>query len=183
MKIVCKDVCIEPGLLPTNEEELNAQTNGTAGARLDISARGVWSAAERTFFDVRVTHANSNSNRGKTLEQVYKQNENEKKNLYNERILNVEKCSFTPLVFTTSGGMGPECQKLNKRLGEKIAMKTKEQYSIVMKHIRTKLCFALLKSILVGIRGYRGKRVCEDTSQITDVSLELIPYASAYETN
>ena len=29
--------------------------------------------------------------------------------------LNIEKASFTPLVFSTSGGMGPECHRLHKR--------------------------------------------------------------------
>ena len=78
--------------------------------------RGMWSQGEKTYFDVRVTHTNALSNRGKTLDQIYRQNENEKKNLYNERIINVEKSSFTPLVFSTSGGMAPECLNSIKEL-------------------------------------------------------------------
>ena len=55
--------------------------------------------------------------------------------------------------------MGPECLKLNKRIAEKnIRKKTNEIYSQVMMHIRTRLRFALLKSTLVGLRGYRGKK-------------------------
>ena len=181
LKEVCRDVCIEPVLLPVNEEELNSQTNGAPKARLDISARGVWSAGERTFFDARVTHANSGSNRGKSLEQIYRQNENEKKKLYNERILNVEKSTFTPLIFTTTGGMGPECQKFNKRMAEMIATKTKEDYSLTMTHIRTKLSFALLKSVLVGMRGFKGKRHGEG-DPISEISLNLIPEVPTYET-
>ena len=154
---VCRDVQIEPGLLPANQEELRAQTNGAPKARLDIAARGVWSQGEKTYFDVRVTHTNALSNRGKTLDQIYRKNENEKKNLYNDRIINVEKSSFTPLVFSTSGGMVPECLKLNKRIAELLAHKRNEQYSVVMSFIRTRLRFALLKSTLISIRGYRGK--------------------------
>ena len=48
---------------------------------------------------------------------------NLKKNKYGERVLESEKGSFTPLVFNTSGGMGPECARLNKRLAELIAIK------------------------------------------------------------
>ena len=79
MREVCRDVQVEPVLLPVNEEELRAQTNNAPSARLDVSARGVWNEGEKTFFDVRVTHTHAESNRGKSLEQIYRQNENEKR--------------------------------------------------------------------------------------------------------
>ena len=117
------------------------------------------------------------------MEQIYRYNENGKKKLYNERIPNVEKSTFTPLVFTTSGGMGPECQKLNKRLGELIAEKRNELYSCVMMHIRTRLRFALLKSTLVGLRGYRGKRKNNRIqTEAEDIAYNLIPQRQCYET-
>ena len=61
LKEVCRDIKTEPELLPcaTPEE-----------ARLDVSAVGVWSAMERTFFDVRVMHPNSPSYIHKTPEQT-----------------------------------------------------------------------------------------------------------------
>ena len=96
MKEVCKDVQTEPGLLPANEDEMRRGTNTALQARLDISARGVWSHSERTFFDVRITHPNTETNRGKTLSQIYQKNEKEKNNLYNERIINIEK-ALSPL--------------------------------------------------------------------------------------
>ena len=34
-----------------------------------------------------------------------------RKKEYNERVLNVEKGNFTPLVFLTSGGMSKECKR------------------------------------------------------------------------
>ena len=51
-KEVCKDVVVEPRLLPLENEEVE----GTSGDRAapDISSRGIWSTFERTFFDVRV---------------------------------------------------------------------------------------------------------------------------------
>jgi len=37
---------------------------------------------------------------------------------YNQRVIDIEKCSLNPLVLTTSGGMR-ECNTVNKRLAEK----------------------------------------------------------------
>ena len=68
----------------------------------------------------------------------------------------MEKATFVPLVFTTSGGMSPECEKCNKRIEEILAIKTKESYSDTMSSFRKKIRFALLKATLIAIRGYRG---------------------------
>ena len=76
--------------------------------------------------------------------------------------------------------MGPECHKLNKRIAETIASKQKEEYSQVMKHIRCKLRFALLKATLIAIRGVRGKVGAEE-DEICDISFNLIPKEQAYE--
>jgi len=51
----------------------------------------------------------------------------------------MEKSSFNPLVFTTSGGMAPECNRVNKRLAEKIAEKHSKSYASVITSIRAKL--------------------------------------------
>ena len=64
----------------------------------------------------------------------------------------MEKGSFCPLVFTITGGMGPECEKVNKRIATLVSDKRKEKYSDVINHIRTRLRFALLRSILIAIR-------------------------------
>ena len=177
MEKVCKDVRTEPRLLPEmrngNEEEDRK--------RPDISARGVWSPAEKTFFDILVTHPNADSYLHKSLDAIYHEKETQKKNKYNERVINVEKASFTPLVFTTTGGMSPECERLNKRLAEKIAAKQSEMYSQVMAHIRTRLRFALLKATLVAVRGIRGRVAPLVEDDIEEISFNLIPQERAYE--
>ena len=58
-----------------------------------------------------------------SLKALYKQNESEKKALYEDRVLQVEKGSFHPLVFLTTGGTGPSCTKVIKRIAGKIAGK------------------------------------------------------------
>ena len=57
----------------------------------------------------------------KTTSEVFKEQEDEKKRKYQQRVLDVEMGSFTPLVFGTNGGMGNECQRFLKHLADKIA--------------------------------------------------------------
>ena len=101
---------------------------------------------------------------------------------YSDRIIQVEKGSFVPLVYTTTGGMGPQCIKTHKRIAQLYAEKKNERYADVMNHIRTRLRFALLKSVLIAIRGARGKgsRSWEEHT-LSNISFNLIPYAKTYE--
>ena len=172
---VCKDVKLEPELIPTQLELEGA--DGDA-ARPDISARGVWNPCEKTFLGVIVTHPTTKTNLPLSMEKIYLARENCKKAKYNDRIINIEKASFTPLVFTTIGGMGPECEQFNRRLAELISNKRKEKYCHVMAHLRTRLRFALLKAIVIAIHGYRGaNKHKDDETPLSEVSYNLIPEA------
>ena len=178
---VCKDVKVEPELLPLGNGGTRS-TNVAEKARLDVSAVGIWSSMERTFLDVRVFHPNSPSYLNTSPTQLYVQQEKEKKRMYNDRILQVEKGSFSPLIFTTTGGMGPEATRYHKKVAELISVKKGEQYSDVVNHIRTRIRFSLLKSVLVAVRGERGRRRRQvHVPPITDLSLNLIPERTTYE--
>jgi len=157
MREVCRDVQTEPTLLPINGYDYQRKVNTADNARLDISAWGLWNSCKKTFFDIRITYPTSQSYSGKSLAEVYQQHEKEK-DKYNQKVIDMEKSSFNPLVFTTTGGMAPECNRVNKRLAEKIAAKRRESYASVITFIRTKLRFVLLRSTLAAIRGFRGKR-------------------------
>jgi hypothetical protein len=125
-------------------------------ARLDVSARGFYSSHESTFYDVWISNPNAPSNRSLAIAEVFKKNETEKMKAYGDRILQVEKGSFVPLVYTITGGMGPQCEKLHKRIAELKADKRSERCnSDVINHLRTSFRFSLLKSVLVAIRGAR----------------------------
>ena len=180
LREVCKDVKVEPELLPIGSSSTRS-TNLAEKARLDVSAIGVWSPMERTFLDVRVMHPNSPSYADKTPDQLYLQHEREKKRTYNDRILQVEKGSFSPLIFSTSGGMGPEATKYHKRIAELIATKKGEVYADVMNHVRTKIRFSLLKSTLIAVRGERGTRKRRVDTMMSDLSLNLTPTQVSYE--
>ena len=72
----CVDVQIEPGLQDcSTDTSLRHRTNTQAGARLDVSARGIFGTFERTFCDVRVTHPNCPSNAYKPVADIYKEHE------------------------------------------------------------------------------------------------------------
>jgi hypothetical protein len=52
----------------------------------------------------------------------------------------------------------------------------------VINHLRTRLRFSLLKSILVAIRGARGKQTQPWMEEnLANISFNLIPYVKTYE--
>ena len=149
--------------------------NKAPDARLDIRARGFWAREQSAFFDVRVCHPNADSYKNLTPEQIYKFLENDKKRLYSSRVLEVERGTFTPLVFTTTGGMSNECQRYHSRLAELLAVKKKESYASTstIAWIRTRVSFAILRSALVCLRGSRSRRRTTPNIQETDLELEV----------
>ena len=158
LNTVCKDVQIEPVLQDITGEILNPGANKSADARLDIHAGGFWEKCTSAFFDVRVCHPNVDTYIHHSPKQIYKMHEQEKKRQYATRILEIEKGTFTPLVFTTTGGMGEECLRYHRRLAELLAMKKGEDYAKTMNWIRVKISFSLIRSALVCLRGSRSIR-------------------------
>lgn len=65
------------------------------------------------FFDVRVFNPFAKSHMSSKLETVFKANEASKKRQYNQRVIQVEHGSFTPIVLSAFGG-------LEKRLGDSL---------------------------------------------------------------
>ena len=107
---VCTNVEIEPQLQPLDKERFNLRSAVTSPEARQ--GKVSWSSA---FFDVRVTHVNSKCNQGKTASTIFKEKEEEKQRKYQQRVLDVEMGSFTPLVFETNGGMGADCNCFLKR--------------------------------------------------------------------
>ena len=139
---------------------------------LDIHARGFWDQRRSAFFDVRVCHPNAESYKDLEPQQIYRAHENEKKRLYSRRVLDIEHGTFTPLVFTTTGGMGNECLRYHSRLAELIAIKKGEQYAKTMSWIRCRISFALLRSALVCLRGSRTLRRIQRDIKNADIDIE-----------
>ena len=131
--------------------------------------------------DVRITHPNAPSNLNVPLDKLYKRNEEEKKTKYNSRVINTERASFIPLVFSTAGTTAPECDRFHKRLARLISKKRKESYTDVINYIRTKICFAMLKSIVVSVHGVRSQAEKKVTKTVADTAFGLIPSMNSYE--
>ena len=70
---VCNNVRLEPELQPVTSEPIASTTaNCQDGARLDISANGVWGGNfEKTFFDMRVFNPHAPSNKNMSLQACY----------------------------------------------------------------------------------------------------------------
>ena len=147
--MLCNDLELEPVLQEVTGETLNHGANKAPDARLDIHARGFWERQRSAFFDVRVCHPNADSYRDLTPKQIYKKHENEKKRQYAERVMEIEQGTFTPLVFTTTGGMVDECVKYHSRLVELIANKKGESYSNTVSWITAKVSFSIVPSTIL----------------------------------
>ena len=112
-------------------------------ARSDIRARVVWRQEQNAFLDIPLTNVNANSKKNRILEKIFKKHEKEKKRAYNSRIMNVEPGTFTPSVFSLTGGEGPEALIFHKNLVQKISATTEEKYDRVLSLIRCKLSFLM----------------------------------------
>ena len=148
---VCKNVVIESLLTPLTGEELPKSSNTSNQARADVSARGVWINGQTVFCDVRVFNPLARCRLHHSFPVVHKKNENEKKREHNQRILQVEPGSFTPLVFPCFGGMNRECSPFFSHTAECLANRRKR----ISAWIKARLNFALIQSMLLCLRGTR----------------------------
>ena len=153
MQEVCYDVSTEPRLQPLSNETLEGRSDiREENARVDVAPRCFWSdGSQKAYFDTRVYL---------TMEPqtVYLRQEKERRRQYHQRIWEVEHGSFTPLVFSTTGGMGRAASVTLKRLVAQIVEKRREAYSQVVAWIRTRVSFSLLRLSITALRGCRTKK-------------------------
>ena len=180
LRQVCHNVVVEPELLPV--ECAMFQGNQADQARLDIAANGLWGPFQKTMFDVRIFHPYAKTYENQKLADIYSRHEREKQRNYLQRVLQSEKASFTPLVYSTHGGMANEAKRFHKKVAHMIADKTRESYGDVINCMRTKVSFAMLRSVLISVRGSDGKSRKVLETPLSYVSFNLIPEIQDYET-
>ena len=90
-------------MISHEENLIPASANHPKNPQADIHARGFWGRQQGAFFDIRVLHPNAPSYQVRSL---FRRHELEKKHEYGGHFHNVESASFTPLVFSTFGGLG-----------------------------------------------------------------------------
>ena len=114
-----------------------------------------WSGTQDVYFNVRVFHPNAPSN-ASSISSAFKKHEDSKKQAYGQCIREIEHGVFTPLVFSTTGGIGREATTFYKRLADLISCKRDKPYSVIMGWLRCKLSFAAVRSLILCIRGSRS---------------------------
>ena len=87
---------------------------------------------------------------------------------------------FIPLVFSINGSMARECQKFYSCLAQMISDKRDIPQSISSNWMRTKVCFGLLKSSLICLRG--PGTVCRKKSEF-EIDVDFLPLSRKYKLN
>lgn len=108
-----------------------------------------------------------------TIKAIHNSNEKAKKREYGERVVMVEHGTFTPLVFSTFGGMSTECTNFYNRMAERIAEKRNILPSKSKSWLRTKLSFCVLRTTNLCIRGSRTKTQQVDSLKETDINVAV----------
>ena len=122
-----------------------------------MAAEGFWDHRHKAYFDVKVFNPLAPTYGSTSLPQCYRRAELEKRRMYEERIREIEHGSFTPLVFSCSGDMGPLVATIvYKRLASLISEKSSQTYSMTLYWLRCKLSFSLLHSVITCLSGSRS---------------------------
>ena len=167
---VCHNVGTEPPLQPITDEHLIHRTaNREDGARLDVAAESFWgSDRQRAFFDIRAL------SRHVIVTPLWlSATPGTKKRAYDQRVREIEHGSFSPLVFSTTGGMGTTAMVVYKRIASMISEKYERPYSKTMQWIRCRLSYSLLRSAIMCLRGSRSSRHHPEHHPISGGSIDL----------
>ena len=95
--------------------------------------------------------------------------ENRKKTKYNQRILDGENGSLTPLVFITNGGMSTETKQFYRRLIQLLCEKSDVSSSDTSARVKRQIKFSLLRTSIIFIRGSRSKKYNIPTGERMDI--------------
>ena len=144
MNEACSETEKEPQLQPLSGENILLRTsNKQEEARVHDTkgkAKGFWSRQQRAFFDVRVFHPNASSYRNTSIAALYRRQEQAKKREYGDKIREVQHASFTPLVFSTTGGLSKDTTIAYRRLAELLATKRGTEYGTSLDAMHHLIC-------------------------------------------
>ena len=123
-----------------------------------------------------MNHKYNTSHAKKSLLKSFAISEKDKKMSYNSRVQEIEQGSFTPLVFSTTGGMARECSTFYSRLAKLISEKRCEDISKVSAWVKTKINFSLIRSTLTCLR---GSRTLTSFKPIVETDIDIVTKVSA----
>ena len=160
LKEICYDVQTEPPLQPVGARKFLPSVNVKDDARSDVRARGFWREGQHAFFDICVTNADCASQEDTSIKSVLRSHELKKKRKYNTRIMEVEQGTFTPIVLTVKGVMGPEATRYHKILAEKLSTRSGERYDDVLRLMRTTIIPSPLRPYFPTLMYYSFSSFC-----------------------
>ena len=139
-----RDTELEPPLLPVEGEKIESKrAKSMDGALSDVRVRGFYGNKQNAFFEFRVFHSFAKSYVPLKPSELYTRFENARSAEYEERINKVDCGSFTPMVMSSSGGMGPRMSQALKHLAQIVAEKTDQLYSVTIALLRARFVFVL----------------------------------------
>ena len=140
----------EPQLQPLSGESFRLKSaNKEEEARSDVKCVGFWRKLRQAYFDIKVVSPIARSNLNKPHKRLFQDAEQQKNREYKARITQVEHADFTPLVFTTAGGMA---QLFLKRISLQMSEQQELTNSVVSGWLRCRFSFALLRTTLICTR-------------------------------
>ena len=83
------------------------------------------------------------------------------------RAIQIERGSLTAAVFSTSGGMGRECDKLVRQIAMKLRQKRGEKYCDVVEFVRRRIQHDLIRTM-----NYSNKNVCQRVQEEHSPSIQ-----------
>ena len=173
-KLVFNDVEVEPWLEPLCGEEIESKRAKLGDdVRSDVRIRGFWGNRQQAFFEFRVLYPFASSYLSAEPEALYTRFAKIRKAEYAERINRVDSGSFTPMIMSSSGGMGPEMSAAVKHMAMLIAERRGETYSQVAGFLRCEFSFAMMRSALICLRGSRSFKPGELTLEDTPVDVVM----------
>ena len=156
------------GKFSTGEQPLRTKMHAWTSRPVDWGGGGwggLGGGSEEPFFGVRVFNPFAPSYRFLPTPSTYLRHEKEKRDRYEERVREVERVAFTPLVFSATGGASKLTTTFLKRLAACMADKSGEAYSTTMSWLRACVAFNLLPSAVACLRTSRC-RVSFDTEDL-----------------
>ena len=120
LRELCHDMTTKRPLQPLTGERLHCQFC-QAPRPGSLEHLRVWllgRAVQESIFDVSVFNPSAPLIQQPQMSATYRKHEKEKRRHYERRVNKVEQSSFTPLVFSTTGGMGPSALIFYRRLAD-----------------------------------------------------------------
>ena len=122
----------------------------------DLGVRGVWEPQAMVLFDIRVVDTDARSYLSHSPSAVLASAEAEKKRKYCDACTEC-RATFTPLCFSVDGLVGDEAACFLKHLGRSLSSTWERHYGEVIRWLRARLAFALVRATNVCVRGSSTK--------------------------